>query len=155
MSPFRKTCQDQQKSSPSITNMSLKEKANECDVDAWKSHRTVNIDWNFFPEHTWARKSLQLQQPPPHPHIGWQNWSNFKKLWDCWIRMILRTERPQKCSTVSSAEENSISEQSVSEALRQLRPTANSDRKADSDRRKIPTEYWNSAQINSLISLIA
>ena len=39
-------------------------------------------------------------------------------------------------------------------ALRQFGPKTNSDRKPDSDQRQIRTQFWNSAQIISLINLI-
>ena len=40
-------------------------------------------------------------------------------------------------------------------ALRQFGPKTNSDQKPDSDQRQIRTKFWNSAQIISLINLIA
>ena len=39
-------------------------------------------------------------------------------------------------------------------ALRQFGPKTNSDQKPDSDQRQIRTQFWNSAQIISLINLI-
>ena len=42
----------------------------------------------------------------------------------------------------------------VEMALRQFGPKTNSDGKPDSDQRQIQTQFWNSAQIISLINLI-